>query len=144
MKRIFAIILALVLCGSLAACDKTKGVKVTLGESERFTQKELQAAADYVLAQFRKGYDGCTLKRVYYDEAKSIKLAASYIDQPQYDIYGKDPDDIIVLFSDFRTGATGAVLGGGFEQNQDYDGWTFYLIRDGKGQPWKEYTHGYA
>jgi hypothetical protein len=140
MKRIFAIILALALCGFLAACGNTKDVKVTLGDSARFTQKELQAAADYVLAQFRKGYDGCTLKRVYYDEAKSIKLAAHYIDQPQYDIYGKAPDDIIVLFSDFRTDGTIS----SFEPNANYDGWTFYLIRDGKGQPWKEYSHGYA
>ncbi|MDR2686718.1 MAG: hypothetical protein LBB75_03125 [Oscillospiraceae bacterium] len=140
MKKIFAILLALALSLSLAACGKTKGAKITLGQSSRFTREELQAAADCVLARFRKDYDGCTLKRVYYDEAKSIKLAARYIDQPQYGIYGKDPDDIVVLFSDFRTDDTIS----SFEPNADYDGWSFYLIRGGKGQPWEEYTHGYG
>jgi len=145
MKKFFAIVLALSLSLCLAACGNaagTKNTEIELGESERFSQTERQAAADFVLKQFKKeGYEGCTLKRIYYDEAESVKLAASYIDEPQYDIYGMDPNDIIVLFSDFRTGP---LTDGGFNRNQDYDGWTWYLIRDGKGQPWREYSHGYA
>jgi len=138
MKRIVAILLAMLLTAGLSACGAaTKGVKIDLGKSERFSEAERQAAADFVLAQFKgEGYEGCTLKRIYYDEAKSLR----HIDGPLYDIYGMDPDDIIVLFSDFRTG--GAL--GSFEPNANYDGWAWYLIRDGKGEPWREYTHGYG
>jgi hypothetical protein len=142
MKRFVAIFLAMVMTVGLSACGAaTKGVKIDLGKSERFSEAERQAAADFVLAQFQgEGYEGCTLRRIYYDEAQSLRLAPSYIDGPQYDIYGMDPDDIIVLFSDFRTGD---VLGS-FEPNANYNGWAWYLIRDGKGEPWREYTHGYA
>ena len=146
MKRLIKIIMAIIISSFAVWAVMVFGAtysttySVSWDESERFSDEELQAAADYVLKQFETGYKGCTLKRVYYDEVESVKLAASYIDEPQYDIYGMDPNDIIVLFSDFRTG----IRSGSFEPNSNYDGWTWYLIRDGKGQPWREYSHGYA
>jgi len=143
MKRIVAIFLALALLLGLAACGgaDVKNVKVDLGSSERFSEAERQAAVDFVMKQFKTGYEGCTLKRIYYDETESLRLAKSYIDEPQYPIYGMDPNDIIVLFSDFHTPAE---LSGGFTPDEDYNGWSWYLIRDGKGEPWREYTHGFA
>jgi len=144
MKKLLLVVLAAVLFLGITGCGgaNTKSVKISLGASERFSDKELQAAVDCVLGRFRKWDIGVTVKAIYYDEAESIRLAASYIDQPQYDIYGEHPNDIIVLFSDFHT--PDGAQAGGFNPNANYNGWSWYLIRDGKGSPWREYSHGYA
>ena len=143
-RRKWIVAIVLVVCVGVIAVliyGTSKTYVISLRITARFSQEEVQAAAEYVLAQFENGYKGCKLKRIYYDDAESLRLAATYIDEPQYDIYGMDPDDIIVLFSDFRTGAFPP---GGFGKNQNYNGWTWYLIRDGKGEPWREYSHGYC
>ena len=119
----------------------TRFAKIELGSSTRFSEAERQTAVGLVLGTFQESYNDCFLKRIYYNEAESLELAPSYIDQPQYNIYGKDPNDIIVLFSDFRTGA---LTDGGFERNQSYHRWTWYLIRDNAKSPWREYSHGYC
>jgi len=110
--------------------------KVDLGESTRFSLAERQDAADFVFAQFKQGYEGCTLKRVTYDEAKSIQLAATYADAN-----GADPNDVIVLLVDFRTGA---LAGGGFNPNDFYRNWQYYLIRESADDTWRELSHGYC
>ncbi|MDR0530939.1 MAG: hypothetical protein LBG83_02610 [Oscillospiraceae bacterium] len=153
MKRITKRVLLLIVAAAVAAGGclgyllwrgehaDTHSVIIDIGVSERFTQKERRAAAKVALGEL-KGYRGCTIQAIYYDEAYSIRQAASYIDQPQYSIYGLDPENIIVLRSDFHVSAEAGDTG--FEPNTDAIGWDWYLIRDGKDQPWKEYSHGWG
>jgi len=117
-----------------------KLAEIDLGESEHFSMAERQAAVDCVIELFKQGYSGSTLKRVYYDEAKSIKEKSSYINYSGYSTYGMDPDNIIVLFLDFHTGR---FFQGGFTSDQDYNDWEYILIRDGKDGEWREFSYGY-
>jgi hypothetical protein len=114
----------------------TLGATVELGASPRFSQQERQRAAKLILQQFKVGYAGCKLKRIYYDEAYCVRWGGTMLEQAKV-----DPDNLIVLRSDFSASASAA---GGFTPNQDYDGWTWYLTRAKKGSPWKVYTCGYA
>ena len=51
-----------------------KDIEIYYGESELFSQDELESAADLVLAQFRN-IENCELLRLYYDEAISVSQA---------------------------------------------------------------------
>ena len=143
MKRIFAIFLALALCGSLAACGgaDVKNVKVDLGSSERFSEAERQAAVDCVLREFRKWDTPCTVQAVYYDEAsydaEKEALYASSFSQGMF-----EPEHVILLYSNFHT-PEGAQAGG-FNPDADYTGWKWILVRDHAKASWRMIAYGYA
>jgi hypothetical protein len=140
MKKIFAILLALALSLSLAACGKTKGAKITLGQSSRFTREELQAAVDCVLAQFRKGYDGCTLRKLWYDEKRAEAQIESYLNNGRGSENGVLRENVLVLLSDFKTDNEPP---GGFNPDDTYTGWNWILIRDSKDGAWRVDDYGY-
>ena len=143
MKKLFTIILVLALCASLAACGygSTKDAKIDLGDSERFSEAERQAAVDCVLRAFRKWDTPCTVQAIYYDEASydSEKEAfyASSFDQGMF-----EPEDVILLYSDFHT-PEGAQAGG-FNPDENYTGWKWILVRDHASAPWRVIAYGYA
>jgi hypothetical protein len=116
---------------------KTDNAIITLGESQKFSEEEVQAAANCVLKEF-KGFKGCDLKKLWYDE----KCSNKFIDGGGYahtENVGKE--NIIVLFSDFHTDST--YREAGFTSNSDYDNWSWALIRDSKSDAWRVGDFGY-
>lgn len=69
-------------------------VQITIGESEFYSNAELRAAANEILHQFSKGFDGCTLKELNYDEEESLKQADEW--KKQY-----EAEEAIVFSSRF-------------------------------------------
>ncbi|MDR1068798.1 MAG: DUF4829 domain-containing protein [Clostridiales Family XIII bacterium] len=135
MKKIFVVLLLLLLVLSFSACvwnpGKTGSAKITSGGSAKFSQAELQAAADCVLKKF-KDFKGCTLKKLWYDEDRSREMATAYSFE----------GNAIILFSDFRSDSSGPDQG--FAENTDYIGWNWILIRDSKDGKWKVKDWGYG
>ncbi|CEJ73474.1 Uncharacterised protein [[Clostridium] sordellii] len=52
---------------------KTDNIKVTIGESEKFSEKEINQTIDSVKIKF-KGFTGCKLTDIWYDEKNQISL----------------------------------------------------------------------
>jgi len=130
---------------SLAACafapaGITKNAVVTLGESQKFSEDEVQAAADSILKKFRD-FKGCDLKRLWYDEEKSDREADSYMFGGKGSENGVKKENVIVLFSNFYVGSTGG--DGGFQPDADYRDWNWIVIRDSKTDKWRVDDWGY-
>lgn len=67
---IFLIVFSLVGCNQVG---KTDNIKVTIGESEKFSEKEINQTIDSVKIKF-KGFTGCKLTDIWYDEKNQISL----------------------------------------------------------------------
>ena len=137
MKRILiclGVVLVLGL-GFFAICHflMESSAEIHLGESERFTDEEVQEAVSAVLTKF-DDFEGCKLLRLWYDEAES--------DQSIFYGDGEVPkENIIVLYSDFRSPKRNS---GAWNPNEIYGGWSWTLTRDNKDSPWRVANFGYA
>ena len=141
MKRVFAVVLAVAMMAGLAACGAGNAgdVKITLGESGRFTRAELDAAAQCALEKFR-GFEGCTMQKLWYDEARADAAADSYLRNGRGAGNGAARENVIVLHSDFTTDGSPP---GGFNPNDKYTGWNWILIRDSENGAWRVDDYGY-
>ena len=125
-KRWAALVFALLLILSLAACRQTPA------KESGYSEADIQAAKDIVTAYFQTHFTGCTLLKLYYDEANARNAEQEWAAQ-----YGAD--EVIVLSSDYRTGPEYL---SGLEPNEDYLGWTWILARE-KGGSWELKDKGY-
>ena len=135
MKRILiclGVVLVLVL-GVFAVYHflPKSSAEIHLGESERFTDEEVQEAVSAVLAKFDE-FEGCKLLRLWYDEAESDRVLADE-DVPM--------ENIIVLYSDFRSPKRNS---GAWNPNEIYGGWSWTLTRENKDSPWQIVNYGYG
>lgn len=134
-KRWAALVLALLLILSLAACGKPAdgGYTVIVPSDAHYSEKEIRAAMRVAVRCFEKEFEDCTLLSIWYDEAKVKDAEPEWA--AQY-----DADEAIVLLSDFHVGPSGG--DGSFNQNSDYTGWNWILVRSGGGN-WELKTWGY-
>ena len=138
MKRGFRIILAIIFIFSLTACKgKEDGdITIDIGDSSKFSEEEIDSAIKVVEDNF--SFTGSKLKAVCYDEAKSEDAINDFME------YGKgkgtdiDPNNIIVIFSEFDVSGENPVLSKG--EYKDYS-WT--LVRKDKDKEWKIEDQGY-
>lgn len=138
MKRGFRIILAIMILFSLTGCKGKTGGDITIdkGDSSKFSDEEIDSAIKEVRENF--SFPGSKLKSICYDEAKSENVIKDFME------YGKgkgsdiDPNNIIVLFSDFDISGENPVLSKG--EYKDYS-WT--LVRKDKDKEWKIEDQGY-
>ena len=144
MKRTAMFICLLMIVFSFTSCTpnpgKTNNAIVALGESEKFSKEEVQAAADCVLKKF-KDFVGCDLKKLWYDEEKSNTQVDGYMLSGRGSVNGVDKENVIILFSDFYVDSTGGE--GSFNPNFTYTGWNWILIRDSKTGDWRVDDWGY-
>lgn len=138
MKGGFRIFLAIMILFSLTGCKgKTDGdIIIDKGDSTKFSEEEIDSAIKVVRDNF--SFPGSELKAVRYDEAKSedaIKDFMKYGGGKGTDI---DPNNIIVLFSEFDVTGKNPVLSKG--EYKDYS-WT--LVRPDKDGEWKIEDQGY-
>lgn len=123
---------------ALAGCSSPGNVSqatVTLGESEEFSQADLQSAADAVLERFR-GFEGCILMRLGFDEGfsrRQLSLASPPL---------PEGEDAVVFTSEFRVDSTGH--NNGLVPNSIYSDWTWTVTRADPSAPWVVTNYGVA
>lgn len=128
MKKYFAllIVLSILLCG----CGKVSGAKVEIGESALYSRSEIMNAINEVKSHFQRGFEGCTLLNIRYDEAASLKEAPDWAEQ-------YNAREAIVLYSDFFVAGDNPTL----NRFSTYENWGWILVRnDGD---WEIMTSGY-
>ena len=114
--------------------DSFSEVISTSGENPVYSEEEVKAAIKVVAKNFKRSFRGCKLISISYDEDYSKMQSESLREE-----YGED--DIIVLRSDFTTGARGG--DGSLNPNSTYTDWNWVLIRTNKGK-WILKDWGYA
>lgn len=123
--------LALILTGCSRPGDVSQ-VKITLGESQRFSPADLQGAADTVFTYFA-GFENCVLLELTYDEAFSAR---------QIEITGPygptlpEGGDVVVFNSSL-------VINSPPYENERAT-WTWWVVRDDRSHPWKVINYGVA
>lgn len=135
MKRLLAVLC--LVCLVFSGCGgggNASEVQVITGESEIFTQGEIERAMEVAMNYFRKEFDGCTMTKIEYDEGKSRATSVEWAQQ-----YGAD--EAIVLYSSFDVDASGG--DGSLNPNSTYNNWQWILTRD-EGGKWVLRTWGYG
>lgn len=134
MKKL--ICLFLLLCLLLTGCGggDASQVQVLTGESELFTEGEIEDAMEVAMNYFRKEFDGCTMTKIEYIESKSQPAAREWARQ-----YGAE--EAIVLYSSFDVDASGG--DGSLNPNSTYNNWQWILTRN-EGENWVLRTWGYG
>jgi len=144
MQRITVFICLLIAVLTLSSCSSnpgmTKNAMVELGDSQKFTKEEVQAAAECILEKF-KDFNGCDLKKLWYDEERSKMQVEVYMSHGKGSVNGIEEDNVIVLYSDFYVYKTGG--SGGFNPDSDYENWNWILIRNTKIGNWRADDWGY-
>ncbi len=130
------IVVLFLLCAMLlTACGhagRVDAAVLEIGPSEIYTEREIEAAMDLVLRQF-KDFEGCTLTRLYYEEERSVKVSGEWA--AQY-----DADEAIVLYSSFEVDPRG--INPSLNPGQTYENWSWVLTRSNGGR-WTLQTSGY-
>jgi len=146
MKEKVVLLLALALCLSLSACRNPgiiNNAEIDYGNSTSFSEAEIKSAMEVVFSKFRD-FEGCDLIKLWYDEEKSdtiIKRDISSDGGNTIKNSGAEPENIIILFSDFYVDASGG--DGGFNPDSTYTDWIWILIRDSTNDNWKIVDWGY-
>lgn len=142
MKKSLSLILCICVLLSLCACSPKKGdiskVKIDLGESEIYSEDDIQSAIDVILADFEKDWEGCELKMISYAGDEESQFETDYyLGENKY----YDADEAIVLVSDFY--ARNPSDNSGLNSPFDYNGWSWILVRT-EGGTWRHVDHGYG
>ena len=136
--------IVLLVVAILASCffavlfQKTGNATVSSGESTKFSSWEIKAAEYSVRIGFLS-FKGCTLDALWYDE-ESSNANIALINSPDDKLYGVDPGNVIVLYSNFTTSDSSG--DDGFNENTQYKNWSWTLVRLGKSFPWLIYEYG--
>lgn len=134
MKRMLA--LFCLFCLLLAGCGGGDASQVQLitGESQYYTEKEIEGAMEVAMNHFRKEFDGCTMTKIEYNEPQTHAAAMEWART-----YGAEEG--IVLYSSFDVDASGG--DGSLYPNSTYSNWQWVLTRN-KGGNWVLRTWGYG
>lgn len=138
MKLGFRILIAIIFLFSLTGCKGKADGDITIDKSDssKFSEEEIDSAIKVVKDNFL--FPGSKLKAVSYDEDKSEDAIKDFME------YGKgkgtdiDPNDVIVLFSDFDISGENPVLSKG-----EYKDYSWILVRKDKDRVWKIEDQGY-
>ena len=115
-------------------------VVVNIEKSDKFSEKEINNAINCVKKKF-KGFGGCSLTKLWYDEKKSNDFIQGYLSNGKGSLNGIKAENVIVLLSDFDVNSSGG--DGSFNPNSTYSHWSWTLIRDSKTGTWKVDDWGY-
>ncbi len=109
---------------------------VRIGESEKFTKSEIDAAVRVVR---KSAFKSTCVTKIVYDEARSDKVIRSYMTTGKGSVNGVCAENVIVLFTDFLTGGNTGAL----NPHDIYTDYNWILIRDGKDGAWTVDDCGY-
>ncbi len=101
--------------------------------SAMYAQEEILSAMNVIKREFRREWDGCTLKELYYAGDEYTRRYQEWADR-------HGADEVIVLLSTFDVDASGG--DGSLNPNSTYRKWNWILVRQ-KGGSWVHVDHGY-
>ncbi|MBR4727179.1 MAG: hypothetical protein IK080_04750 [Clostridia bacterium] len=140
MKKAICVFLLICMAFAFAGCAqacKTDNAKIDLGESERYTVADRQAAVDYIVTRLFHNNVVKELYAVRYaGDARSQEEQAYYVDTEQLAF-----DEIIVFLTDFRTAR--GLDAGSLNPNENYTDYAYILGRE-TGGDWEFVTGGYG
>lgn len=113
----------------------TSHVNRVIGDSDLYTEREIEKMMDIVEKKFRRDFSGCTLTELVYDET-SFGNQHSQAWAEQY-----EADRIVVITSSFEVDGSGG--DGSLNPNSTYRNWEWILSQTGGGA-WKLRDWGYA
>lgn len=119
---------------------KTKDVNITIGASEKFSEKEIKDAIEAVKVKF-SSFNGCTMTDLWYDEEVSNRNIEGYLENRKGSLSETKEENVIVLISNFNVDESGG--DGSLNRNSTYPGWQWILLRNDKDSNWKVNDSGY-
>ena len=134
MKRSISIFLALLILLSLTACKEGGNDKGASAKPTKFNEEEIESAIKVVKDNF--SFPGSELKRVRYEESKSEEAIKGFMENGKDK--GIDPNNVIVIFTDFDITGENPVLSKG-----EYKDYNWILVRDDKDSEWVIEDQGY-
>ena len=108
-------------------------VQRNMGQSEIYSEKDIQDAMEVTEAYFRKNFAGCQLLELTYD----AKYRPEEMEWEE--TYGVD--QVILLTSSFYVKPNGG--DGSLNPDDTYYGWKWILARNEQGK-WEHRDHGYG
>lgn len=136
MKKIIAVMCALVFLFMFVACVNTSEYTLDYGASQMYSKEDIESAAKVVVKELN-GFRGCVLYSLSFAGDEVCKEELSYVNDLVDDtnvVY----DECMVLYSEFRS----PVFGGGAWNANDIYTWSWYLGRENGGK-WVLETYGY-
>ncbi|WP_409276076.1 DUF4829 domain-containing protein [Neobacillus sp. SCS-31] len=143
MKRariIFGVIVVVLAILFYTQLGKTHNARVSIEKSDKFSTEEINEAAKAVKRKFWS-FRGCELTEIWYSEKESEKEIEGYMKSGRGASNGVKPENVIVLFSNFKVRSWGADVT--LEPNSTHTGWQWILIRDSKTDKWRVDGWGY-
>ncbi|MCL2859793.1 MAG: DUF4829 domain-containing protein [Oscillospiraceae bacterium] len=114
---------------------KTNNVEISIGNSSKFSKEEIESAMQVAMKKF-KGFKGCDLKQLWYnDELNSETAISRYVSQGVVTA----ENNVIILYFNFYAGPGSE---DSLAPNNDYTNWQWILIRDSKSSKWKVHDFG--
>ena len=141
-KNIIAICAALVILGMAIVLVLTENrgnvsnVNRVVGYSALYGENSINEAFDVIEKKFAKDFEGCTLTELCYDEDVENRFAE------EIEKYRKENNqELIVVLSTFDTDEKGG--DGGFNPNDTYTNWQWYLVKTAEKKSWEIINRGY-
>ena len=141
-KNIIAICAALVILGMAIVLVLTENrgnvsnVNRVVGYSALYGENSINEAFDVIEKKFAKDFEGCTLTELRYDEDVENRFAE------EIEKYRKENNqELMVVLSTFDTDEKGG--DGGFNPNDTYTNWQWYLVKTADKKSWKIINWGY-
>lgn len=133
MKKLICVFAAVVMLISLCGCSgDVSDVKTHMVKSAIFNQNDIDEGIAGIKREFRRKWQGCTLKELYY--------AGDEMSQVCNFTYSPKKDNVMVLMSSFDVDSSGC--GGTLTANSTYENWKWVLVRNDSGR-WCYVDHGY-
>ncbi|SDZ14631.1 DUF4829 domain-containing protein [Tindallia californiensis] len=140
MKRVIWCSYIILLSLILMSCSQADKDVVLVGESEQFSDKEINQAIECVKEKF-KDFNGCELTDIWYDEERSNSFIETYMNYGRGSINGVSPDNVMVLLSNFTVDESSS--DGSLEPNSTYTDWMWILNRESNTSDWTVDDWGY-
>lgn len=138
MKKLITVTVLIVLSLLLCACGgDVSDVTVNYGESELYSQKDMEMAVEVIKQEF-SSWDGCKLYTIEFTNDEICISEGNYYKVNPLK-YAEPYDECIVFVSSFRSAKNG---GDGFEADCEYADWNWILVREYGGK-WSMLTWGY-
>lgn len=111
-------------------------VNRVVGYSALYGENSINEAFDVIEKKFAKDFKGCTLAELRYDEDVENRFAE------EIEKYHKENNqELIVVLSIFDTDEKGG--DGGFNPNDTYANWQWYLVKTADKKSWEIINWGY-